>query len=135
MPSSTIKENSYKNHKRKDWDVERTLLNQGSWRISAPRLWTIQGPGIAVDNGLVDRLSRDAAANRDTFHHILQTLEFTRKQENAESLSEHKLRIHIRTEAQRSQNCTKTKQTNSFHWLWLYAHLFIAMQFFFVTKN
>lgn len=25
-----------------------TLLNHGSWRMSVPRLWTMQGPGTAA---------------------------------------------------------------------------------------
>ena len=45
-------------------DSEWTLLNQGSWRISVPRFWTLHGPGIAVDN----RRNLAAAANRTTLH-------------------------------------------------------------------
>lgn len=44
----------------------RTLLNQGSWRISAPRLWTILGAGIAVENRRVRR--RVDAADRAALH-------------------------------------------------------------------
>lgn len=43
-----------------------TLLNHGSWRISVPRLCTMQGPGIAVESRLDPR--RLAATNRATFH-------------------------------------------------------------------
>jgi hypothetical protein len=43
-------------------------LNQGSWRISAPRLWTIQGAGIAVENNR----GRDDEANRVSFHIFFQ---------------------------------------------------------------
>jgi hypothetical protein len=44
-----------------------TLLNQGSWRISAPRLWTMQGPGIAVEKRR-DRRSLEAETKRANFH-------------------------------------------------------------------
>lgn len=72
-----IKLKSYKNErlkqpptviisKGKQEEEDITLLNQGSWRISVPRLWTIQGPGITVENRL-DRLNLVAEA-RTKFH-------------------------------------------------------------------
>lgn len=46
--------------------MNSTLLNHGSWRISAPRLCTMQGPGIAAENGLDPR--RLAVADRAMLH-------------------------------------------------------------------
>lgn len=55
--------------------VWMTLLNHGSWRMSEPRLWTMQGPGIAVDKHLRDPPVLPAAAavleKRAMFLHII----------------------------------------------------------------